>query len=194
MKTSPNNWLEQIIEANHAFTTRIEVDALPVARQPGPAIITCMDPRVNLEAIGIPQFAQNGSGTSSVRIIRTIGGIAEHRSLLIGLFLAGIREIVVLIHTDCGCCLAHSRIDTLIENMQKSLSPADFEAYKSQFPDPFSNALRTDLKTFDDPYIAVAKEVSRIKNLIFTPDDLIVHGLVYDLQSGKVEIIVNGYE
>jgi len=40
----------------------------------------------------------------------------------------------------------------------------------------------------------VVQEVNAIKKLDFVPDSLIVHGLVYDLLSGKVEVIVNGYE
>ena len=41
---------------------------------------------------------------------------------------------------------------------------------------------------------AVRKEVQAIKDHPFTPGSLIVHGLVYDLPSGAIEVVVNGYE
>ena len=186
-------WLEQILAANNDFRARIERDALPVARAPGQAVITCMDPRVNLEAIGIPGFSNTGAGSSSVRIIRTIGAMADHRSLVVGLFLAGIREIVVLMHTDCGCCLAYSRIDAMVENMRARLSPAAFETFKAEIGEPFTDHLRAYLKAFEDPYVAVRKEIESIRQLPFVPDDVILHGLVYELSSGSVEVVVNGY-
>ena len=125
-------WLDLIVNENRGFRERIEPDALPVARTPGSfGVITCMDPRVNLEAIGIPQFEVKGECNSSVRIVRSIGAMPEARSLVIGMFLAGIREFAVLMHTDCGCCLAYSKVDTIIDNLRKSLSPQNFERFQS---------------------------------------------------------------
>src|SRR5215475_13384121 len=121
-------WLDTIILANAKFRGRVQPDKLPVQRTPGSvAVITCMDPRVNLEAMGIPGFTEAGEGQSSVRVIRTAGAMAEPRSLVIGIFLAGIQEIALVIHTDCGCCLAFSRIDSIIENMQKHLTPSQWQ-------------------------------------------------------------------
>ncbi|PON18034.1 hypothetical protein C2W62_10060 [Candidatus Entotheonella serta] len=76
-----------------------------------------MDPRVNLEAIGIPGFDSTGEGTSTVRIIRTLGGVADDRSLLVGIFLARIQEVTLVMHTDCGECLAYTNIDVIADNL-----------------------------------------------------------------------------
>jgi carbonic anhydrase len=97
--TQQTTWIDDILAANSAFRERIVPDQLPTTRTPGPAVITCMDPRVNLEAIGIPGFAKDGSNSSPVRVIRTLGAMADNRSLIVGIFLAGFREIVVLMHT-----------------------------------------------------------------------------------------------
>ena len=69
-----------------------------------------MDPRINLNACGIEPFAPDGAGLSEVRVIRTIGGMAEDRSLIVGIHLAGIREIAFVMHTDCGNCLAKAEV------------------------------------------------------------------------------------
>ncbi|MEO0563600.1 MAG: hypothetical protein AAF125_15940 [Chloroflexota bacterium] len=122
MNRSDQTWLDQMVEANAAFVDRVDVAKLPVARQPGQAVITCMDPRVNLGSIGISGFASDGKGTSSVRIIRTLGAMADYRSLVVGVFLAGFQEIALLVHTDCGCCLAHSKTHIIADRMQGRLS------------------------------------------------------------------------
>lgn len=194
MSQTQARWLEQMLAANADFKARIQPDKLPVARAPGAAVITCMDPRVNLEALGIPGFASDGAGASTTRVIRTIGGMAENRSLIVGLFLANIREIALVMHTDCGCCLAYSKIDTIIENMQKRLSPDAYATFKAEIGEPFREHLRAYLKAFADPYEAVQREIATIRELPFIPADMILHGLVYELSSGNVEVVVNGYE
>ncbi len=187
-------WLGKILQKNQQFRHRVSPDTLPTERTPGAlVVITCMDPRVNLEAIGIPGFASDGSGGSPVRIIRTIGAMAEPRSLVIGMFLAGIREFVVLMHTDCGCSLAHSKLDVIVENVEKRLSSAKLQAFKAMIGEPFDRQLADWLKVFAEPRQAVQDEVASIRSLSYLPDDVIVHGLLYDLASGGVEVVVNGY-
>jgi carbonic anhydrase len=188
-------WLDTVLQANARFRARIRPERLPVQRAPGTvAVITCMDPRVNLEAIGIPPFAEDGARDSSIRVIRTIGGMADARSLVIGMFLAGVREFAVLMHTDCGCCLAHSRIDTIMENMEKRLDPDRLQAFRETIGEPFRENLRTWLKAFEDPRDAVQQEVAAIRALPFMPPDVAIHGLVYEVSSGNVEVVVNGYQ
>ena len=186
------NWLADIHKHNEAFRKRVSEASLPTARAPGPAVITCMDPRVNLAALGLPAFAEDGSNPSAVRVIRTIGAMAEERSLIIGIFLANVSEIVVLMHTDCGCCLAHQNIDRIIERMQERLPPSAFKDYKRKVGEPFRERLLEHLSTFQDPFEAVKKEVARIRALPYTPNDLIVHGLVYTLATGEAEVVVDG--
>ncbi|MDP6180449.1 MAG: hypothetical protein QGG48_11205, partial [Desulfatiglandales bacterium] len=107
------NWLDIILEENGKFKKGLDTDALPKEREPYPyGVVTCMDPRVNLAAAGVPAFLSTGEIQSQVRIIRTLGGIADKRSLVVGIHLAGLKEIAVIMHTDCGCSLAYSKIDT----------------------------------------------------------------------------------
>ena len=188
-------WLAHIIEENRKFRARIRCDALPVNRTPGSfGVITCMDPRVNLEAIGVPQFGPNGESESPVRVMRTIGAMHEGRSLVIGTFLAGIREFVVLMHTDCGCCLAFSKVDTIVENLRKRLSPPKFEQFQSEVGQPFRENLIKWLRAFGDPRQAVRNEIGVLRSLPYVPDDVVFHGLLYDLASGSIEVVVNGYD
>lgn len=194
MYTEEFHWLDEIVAANAGFRGRVELSRLPTQRTPGTvAVITCMDPRVNLEALGIPPFTTQGEGKSSTRIIRTIGARAEQRSLLIGIFLAGIREIAVLMHTDCGCCAAYDKMDVIVERLRQNVEPSRLKLFQDQVGEPFAQRLRAWLGAFSDPYDAVRQEVDAIKSLPFVPPHLVVHGLVYDLATGKIDVVVNGY-
>ena len=152
-----------------------------------------MDPRVNLEAIGIPGFDQNGEGASTVRIIRTLGGMADDRSLLVGIFLAGVREITIVMHTDCGGCLAYENIDVIADNLRNRLSADRFAVFQSEIGEPFRDNLRHYLKAFQRPEEALEREISRIRQLPFIPQELIIHGVIYELASGNIQVLVNGY-
>lgn len=193
--TSPDErWLNQLLHRNQAFRAGIDVDSLPVTRTPGSCgLVTCMDPRVNLDALGIEPFGTDGSGTSDVRVIRTIGGMAEDRSLVIGIHLAGIREMAFVMHTDCGCSLAKAKINVIAENLTGNLPSADLDAFRNSVGEPFVDNLISYLKAFDDPYDAVRREVETVRAKPFVPDDIILHGLVYDLESANLDVVVDGY-
>ncbi len=189
------NWLSEICVANDQFQRRVAPEDLPVKRQPCPyAIVTCMDPRINLEAAGIRSFSPEGELQSQVRIIRTLGGMGDSRSLAVGIHLAGFKEVAVIMHTDCGCSLAYQKIDTIIENMETTLSARKWGAVKSLIGEPFREKLIEWLHAFRDPRQAVEDEVAAIESSPFTPESLVVHGLVYDLTTGRMDIVVNGYE
>ncbi len=190
----PTDWLDEMLAANDTFRARVDRERLPVERKPSPyAVITCMDPRVNLECIGIPSFGSDGAGPSSVRIVRTIGGMADERSLLIGMYLAGIREWAVVMHSDCGCCLAAKKIDTIVESMTASLDADAFAGFRARLGEPFDERLAEWLKVFGDPREAVKQEVASIRRLGFVPRSMPVHGIVYDLADAKIDVVVNGY-
>ena len=189
------NWLENMNKANERFKSQVDENLLPVNREPCPyAVVTCMDPRINLEAIGIGPFAPTGQIDSHVRVIRTIGGLHDIRSLIIGIHLAGFKEIAVIMHTDCGCSLALQKIDTIISNMISNLTGTQFESVKSIVGEPFEENLVDWLGAFEDPYAAVVNEVENIRKSVFIPKSLIVHGIVYDLATGGMDIVINGYE
>ena len=195
MSKTSSRWLDIIQSENAKFRERIHADKLPVLRAPGTVgVITCIDPRVNLEAIGMPRGTDAGDSSSSVRVIRTIGAMAEPRSLVVGIFLAGIRELAIVMHTDCGCCLAFTKINVIVSNLQNSLSSAQFQEFKNTIGEPFVENLRVWLKAFEDPREAVKHEIAIIRSYPFIPQQLIIHGLLYELASGNVEVVVNGYD
>jgi carbonic anhydrase len=191
---SQQPWLDTLLAANAAFQQRVHVDHLPVQRQPWPyAIITCMDPRVNLEAFGIAAFTPEGAGHSHVRVMRTIGAMSDMRSLIIGIHLAGVKEIALIGHTDCGGCLAFARIDTIIDHMQQTLRPEQWQRLHASVGEPFRANLMQMLKVFEDPRAALQAEIQWLRQQPFVPDEVKLHGLLYTLDTGQVDVVVNGY-
>lgn len=194
MPEPEDRWLDHIEERNQAFRAGILPDKLPVGRSPGRfALVTCMDPRINPDALGIAPFGADGSGASSVRVIRTIGGMADDRSLIVAIHLAGIREIAFITHTDCGNSLAKAKIETIVESLRASLDKEAYRSFVAQIGEPFPDTLVSYLKAFDDPRRAVRQEIEAVRRKPFVPSDVVLHGLVYDLAAGRLEVVVNGY-
>lgn len=195
MSASTDTWLGSLLGANAAFRRGADPARLPVARSPGRrALVTCMDPRVNLAALGVEPFDANGAGGSDVRVVRTIGAVAEDRSLLVGIHLAGIGEIAVVTHTDCGNALAKQRVEAIAASLEARMRPPAYEAFRARVGEPFAEQLVRWLRAFDDPYAAVREEVARIRSNPLVPDGTVVHGLVYDLAAARLDLVLDGYE
>lgn len=189
-----SDWLAQLQEGNALFRHKAKLDRLPVARTPGRfALVTCMDPRINPAALGLAAFGADGSGGSDVRVIRTIGAMAEERSLIVAIHLAGVREIAFVTHTDCGNGLAKQKIDKLSTNLRDSVTPGTYQAVRHTIGEPFETNLVAHLKAFDNPRTAVEQEIAAVRRNPFVPADVILHGLVYDLETAQLAVVVDGY-
>ncbi len=61
------SWLDSILKKNEKFQQEVHTDLLSTERKPCPyAVVTCMDPRVNLAAAGIRPFEPTGEIQSQV--------------------------------------------------------------------------------------------------------------------------------
>jgi carbonic anhydrase len=188
-------WVDEIVEANEEYRSRITRERLPVDRLPGSrAIVTCMDPRVNLAAVGVAPFEPDGSLGSAVRVIRTLGGVFEERSLIVGIHLAGIREVALLMHTGCAGSIAWAKIDILAENMRNNVGEERFQQFQRELGEPLTERLRERLQAFPDPGEALRGQVARLRDEAFVPSDVQVHGLLLDITTGRVEVVVDGSE
>ena len=192
----PNDpWLPALLARNAAFRASADPTRLPVARTPGRfGLVTCMDPRLNPAALGLDGFGPDGAGGGDVRVIRTVGGMADDRSLIVGIHLAGIREFAFVTHTDCGNCLAKARIDTIADSLRATMPADDYSAFTDAIGGDDPAALVAHLRAFDDPRVAVEQEIAAVRRKPFVPADVILHGLVYDLATATLELVVDGYD
>lgn len=184
------SWQENLDPINRAFVESVDGDRLP-KRQPGSrAVFTCMDPRVNLAAVGISAHDPNGESESTVRIVRTLGGRIDDRSLFAAIYLAGAHDILILTHTDCGATLAHESVRRMLQSLVDRTEPAMSAAFLSSVGTG-DNELRKWLRTFTDPSDAAIHEVDRARSLDFVPNDVAITGAVYDVTTARIHLVTS---
>ncbi len=105
------------------------------------------------------------------------------RSLAGGIYLLGVREIAVIGHTQCG--LAHANSTVLTASMQAlGVNPQEL-IEKEEL------GLVSWLGAFDDVHVNVKEVVNVIRSSPYLPK-IPVHGLVIDINTGKLEMIDRG--
>lgn len=141
-------------------------------------IIGCVDPRVEPDRIF-------GLAPGEAVVIRNVGGRVDPATLRSMALLRGVVQnrsrggdigqdwnLIVLHHTDCGIsdCQLHApallgkHMDTSVEGL--------------------------DALAISDPYAAVKLDVAALQANPATPAGLTVTGMVYDVATGKVEVVV----
>lgn len=177
---------EAIIEANHkaaAGDTTAGLrpaeygDALPVAA------LTCIDARLNplLPAVlGIPEeyfiWLRNAGNIITGPTSSTM------RSLSLACAVKGAEEICIIGHTDCQVCKTSTMqlLERLKElGVQRQLLPDNVNEFFGMFSSERQNVIK-------------ACEITRASPLI--GPKIPVHGLLLDIQTGRLEWLVNGYQ
>lgn len=184
--------LDQVLQANERFINNLsdefvnyyaETDKMPKRQL---AVFTCMDTRLVdfLEpAMGIKHGEAKVIKTAGNSVTRSFG--ATIRSLVVGIFELGVKEILVVGHLDCG--MSNITSESLIEKMlRRNISPDAIEMIKDELEDWTNN--------FHHPENNVVETVFKIRSNPLIPKDVPVHGLIFDPKTGRLKVIVNGYE
>ena len=147
------------------------------------AILTCMDARLDPA-----KYA--GLAEGDAHVIRNAGGRASDdaiRSLVISYKLLGTREWFVIHHTDCGM---ETFTDEVMRGLlRNSLRTASIQGGK--WVDPGNNEGRPDGDFIDWLTISnleksVVDDVRHIRNHPLVPQDIPIHGYIYDVRSGRM--------
>ena len=110
------------------------------------------------------------------------------RSLLICIYQFDISEIFIIGHYDCG--VSNINTDSVIEKMVK-------RGIDKNTLDIISNSgieVKKWLHGFDCVKDSVLGSVQKVKNHPLVPKDVIVHGLIIDPETGKVDVVVDGFK
>jgi carbonic anhydrase len=178
--------LEAILESNSravASGSKAELvpselaDALPVVA------LTCIDARLNAllpEKLGVPEekfvWLRNAGNVITAPLSSTM------RSLALACAVKGGKEILILGHTDCQIAKggAMQLLDGLARmGVERARLPENLTEYFGVFASERQNVIK-------------ACEIVRSSPLI--GPKVSVHGLIIDVQTGKLECLVNGYE
>lgn len=184
--------LDEILDANHNFVKALPeeyIDYCPWASKMPKrqlAIFTCMDTRLVdfLEpALGIRR--------GEAKVIKNAGNSvtgpfeATIRSLVVSIFELGVKEIFVIGHMDCGIAKATSKGITH-KMLDRGISPDAIKMVEKELGDW--------LDEFHHPVDNVEDVVNKIHTNPLIPNDVPVHGLIFNPQTGEVKVVVNGYK
>ena len=162
------SYFENFLKANHAYVELHGDLHLSIKPKTKVAIVTCMDSRLHVApALGL--------ALGDAHILRNAGGrVTEDmiRSLVISQQQMGTREIVVLHHTDCGA---------------QTFNNEDFQEHlKCELGVDVSGQ---DFLPFQDIDESVREDMKLLRECPLIPDDVIISGAVYDVDTGSMREI-----
>lgn len=177
---------EAILEANNraiAGDTNAGLRPADFAESLPVAALTCIDVRLGPlipEVLGITEadfiWLRNAGNIITGPVSSTM------RSLALACAVKGGREIAIIGHTDCQVCKTSTM--QLLERLkdlgvERHMLPENINEYFGMFSSERQNVIK-------------ACEIVRNSPLI--GPKIPVHGLIVDIQTGKLEWLVNGYE
>ncbi|WP_026694942.1 beta-class carbonic anhydrase [Peribacillus kribbensis] len=183
--------LDQILEHNQKFVENKEYEKYRTDKFPQKklVVLSCMDTRL-VELLPKALNVKNGD----VKIVKNAGAVIAHpfgsiiRSLIVAVYELGADEVIVVGHHDCGM----SGMDperTLNKMKERGITDEVIQTLENSGTD-----LHKWLEGFKDVTESVAHNVSLIKNHPLIAGDIPIHGMVIDPATGKLDLIVNGYE
>lgn len=181
--------LSEIFEHNAQFVARREYEAFLTSPLPNKrlVVVTCMDTRL-VELLPKAMGIRNGD----VKMIKTAGAVVSHpfgsvmRSVLMAVYQLGADEIAVVGHHGCGMT-GLSPVTVLDKATKRGVSPETLATLNHAGVD-----LQQWLTGFESPQAGVMASVKMIREHPLLPNDVAVHGLIIDPETGKLEALTIG--
>ena len=153
------SYFENFLKANQAYVELHGDLHLSIKPKTKVAIVTCMDSRLHVA----PAL---GLALGDAHILRMI------RSLVISQQQMGTREIVVLHHTDCGAQTFENGPfqEYLKEELGVDVSDQDFLPFQD-----IEESVREDMQLLIESHLI--------------PDDVVISGAVYDVDTGRMTVV-----
>ena len=184
--------LQEILKYNEQFVENKEFVQYESTKYPNKRmlIVSCMDARL-LELLPKALDLHNGDA----KIIKTAGGTISHpfgsimRSIVTAVYELNAEEIYVIGHHGCGMSESNPK-GTLQKIVDRGVtSPEILSVLEYAGID-----LRKWLFGFDNIVDSIKGSVELVRNHPLIPKDIPVHGLVIASDTGKLDVIVDGYE
>lgn len=182
--------LEEILANNERFLQQSPPATVGHAPRKHTAVVTCMDCRLVRmfeDALGLQRGDVLELRTAGATISPTERAHANSdliRSLAGGIYLLGVREVLVIGHTNCG--LSHANPTALVAAMQALGVDSDALIKQEQLGD-MQGLLRW-FGFFNDVHVNVREVVKVIRESPYLPK-IPVHGLVIDIDTGRLTVV-----
>jgi carbonic anhydrase len=176
--------LDDVLAHNNRFVLERQ-GKLKRAPEKKVAVFTCMDTRLVefLEpAMGIRRGDAMVIKNAGTAVLDPNGGVI--RSLAVAIYALGCEELFVIGHLDCG--MAELDVERVERDMRSRGVPADaIRALKPDLGEWFGG--------FRDVYANVRRVTRSLRDNPLIPDDVPVHGLMFDPATGSLEPLEAGY-
>ena len=185
--------LDEILANNTRFVQDHQLPVIGHTPRKHTAVVTCMDCRLVRsfeDALGLERGDVVELRTAGATISKSEReGMANDliRSLAGAIYLLGVREVLVIGHTECG--LSHVDPTTLTASMQALGVDPQTLIEREDLGD--THGLVDWVGAFSDVYHNVKEVVQVIRNSPYLPK-IPVHGLVINIQTGKLELVDRG--
>jgi carbonic anhydrase len=182
--------LDEILANNERFLQQTQLPHVGHAPRKHTAVVTCMDcrlvnmfePALGLERGDVLELRTAGATISTPERPQAANDLI--RSLAGGVYLLGVRRVLVIGHTECG--LANVNPTTLTASMQAlGVDPQEL-IQKEGLGD--LNGLVNWTGAFNNVHVNVQEVVNVIRNSPYLPR-IPVHGLVIDINTGKLTLV-----
>ncbi|WP_342514465.1 carbonic anhydrase [Sporosarcina sp. FSL K6-1522] len=182
--------LSEILTFNETFVTEKKYEQYATTKFPDKhiVILTCMDTRLT-ELLPKAMNLKNGDA----KIIKSAGAVVTHpfggimRSLLVAVYELQADEVYIVGHHDCG--MSSINTDSIIDKMvDRGIDKNLFTTLKYSGVD-----MKDWLHGFQDVTESVKMSVDAVRNHPLMDSKVPVHGLVVHPDTGKLDIIVDGY-
>ena len=160
---------EDLLTANEGYAERFTSGGLAGRAARGLAVVTCMDSRIEpLQMLGLSK--------GDAKILRNAGGRVTDdvlRTLVLATHLLGVDRVMVVEHTNC-----------------RMASVTDEQAHQAILEESGLDTRSLEFHTIPDQLATLQSDVQRIRSFPYLPTDLAVVGCLYDVSTGRVEIVV----
>lgn len=188
----PDLLLDEILANNEQFLQTTQLPTIGHAPRKHLAVVTCMDcrlleifePALGLKRGDAVELRTAGATISLPERPRAANDLI--RSLAGAIYLLGVRQVLVVGHTQCG--LSHVEPVALSSAMQAlGVDPQQLIANENLGN---MEGLVNWVGGFSDVHISVQETVEVIRNSPYLPK-IPVHGLVIDINTGKLEVVTS---
>lgn len=189
--TASRGKLDEILKYNEEFVKDEEYKQYETSSKPDKKIVilSCMDTRLT-DLLPRSMNLKNGDA----KIVKNAGAAIMHpfgsimRSIVVAIYEFDVEEVLVVGHHGCGMCNLDTN-DLLNKVLDRGITRTTI--------DTLSNAgidVEKWLHGFESVEESIEDSVTLIKNHPLIPKNIIVHGLVICPETGKIDVVVDGYK
>lgn len=173
--------IDEILKYNKEFVERKGFEPYLCTKYPDKkiAVVSCMDTRLTALLM-----ASMGLKNGDIKLIKNAGGVVSSpfdstvRSLLVAVYELGVKEIMIVGHTDCGA--QHLEPEEMINLMLKRGIFRDHIDMMRYCGIDFNSWL----SGFESSEIAVQESVELVRHHPLMPSDITVRGFIINSETG----------